>query len=36
MLAGPEGAMRPGLSLDGVHPNRDGYALMRPLAWRVH
>ena len=36
MLAGPEGGMRPGLSLDGVHPNRDGYALMRPLARHVY
>jgi lysophospholipase L1-like esterase len=35
VLAGPEGAMRPGLSLDGVHPNRDGYAAMRALAGRV-
>lgn len=31
-LAGPDGAMRTGWSLDGVHPNRDGYAAMRPLA----
>jgi lysophospholipase L1-like esterase len=35
VLAGPEGAMRSGWSLDGVHPNRDGYAAMRPLARRV-
>jgi lysophospholipase L1-like esterase len=35
VLAGPEGAMRPGLSLDGVHPNQDGYAAMRALAERV-
>lgn len=35
VLATPEGAMRQGLSLDGVHPNRDGYAAMRTLAERV-
>ena len=34
-LSGPEGAMRAGLSLDGVHPNRDGYAAMHALAGRV-
>ena len=34
-LATPEGAMRKGWSLDGVHPNSDGYAAMRPLAERV-
>jgi lysophospholipase L1-like esterase len=35
VLADPQGAMRAGLSLDGVHPNRDGYAAMRVLAERV-
>ena len=32
VLAAPGGAMRAGLSHDGVHPHRAGYALMRPLA----
>ena len=32
VLAQPDGAMRADLSHDGVHPNRSGYALMRPLA----
>jgi lysophospholipase L1-like esterase len=31
-LAGPDGAMKPGLSRDGVHPLKSGYALMKPLA----
>ncbi|WP_010215834.1 SGNH/GDSL hydrolase family protein [Sphingomonas sp. PAMC 26621] len=31
-LATPEGAMKPGLSSDGVHPTPQGYAVMRPLA----
>jgi hypothetical protein len=31
-LATPEGAMKPGLSSDGVHPTAAGYAVMRPLA----
>lgn len=35
VLAGPDGGMRRGWSLDGVHPNRDGYAAMRPLGRRV-
>ncbi|WP_426009945.1 SGNH/GDSL hydrolase family protein [Caulobacter sp. DWR2-3-1b2] len=26
------GAMRPGLAYDGVHPTREGYALMEPIA----
>lgn len=30
-LAGPDGAMKPGVSRDGVHPTRKGYALMKPL-----
>lgn len=34
-LAGPDGGMRAGLSIDGVHPNRDGYAMMRGLAEQV-
>jgi lysophospholipase L1-like esterase len=24
--------MKPGLSSDGVHPTKEGYAIMRPLA----
>lgn len=31
-MATPDGAMRPGLADDGVHPTRKGYALMEPLA----
>ncbi|WP_242185869.1 SGNH/GDSL hydrolase family protein [Sphingomonas sp. CARO-RG-8B-R24-01] len=31
-LATPEGAMKPGLASDGVHPTAQGYAVMRPLA----
>jgi lysophospholipase L1-like esterase len=31
VLVGENRAYRPGLSNDGVHPNADGYALMRPL-----
>ncbi|WP_304191807.1 GDSL-type esterase/lipase family protein [Phenylobacterium aquaticum] len=31
-LAGPDGAMKPGVSRDGVHPLKSGYALMKPLA----
>jgi lysophospholipase L1-like esterase len=31
-LATPAGAFRPELSNDGVHPNSDGYAAMRPIA----
>lgn len=31
-LASADGAMKPEYSLDGVHPNRDGYAAMRTLA----
>jgi len=29
VLAGPNGEFKPELSNDGVHPNRDGYRLMR-------
>lgn len=31
-LADEEGGLKADLSPDGVHPNRDGYQLMRPLA----
>ena len=31
-MAGPDGGMKPGISLDGVHPNAAGYAIMGPLA----
>ncbi len=31
-MADTNGAMRPGLSADGVHPNAAGYAIMGPLA----
>ncbi len=31
-LATAEGAMKPGLASDGVHPTPAGYAVMRPLA----
>jgi lysophospholipase L1-like esterase len=31
-LATADGAMKPGLSSDGVHPNRRGYEAMAPLA----
>jgi len=30
-LVGPDGGMKPGLSDDGVHPNRRAYALMRKV-----
>ncbi|GGE74637.1 SGNH/GDSL hydrolase family protein [Sphingomonas prati] len=32
VLATPEGAMKPGLASDGVHPTPAGYAAMRPVA----
>ncbi|MBX9885437.1 MAG: SGNH/GDSL hydrolase family protein [Novosphingobium sp.] len=32
VLADATGAMKPGLSSDGVHPNAAGYALMDPVA----
>lgn len=35
LLATSEGAMRPGFSLDGVHPNRAGYAAVHVLAMTV-
>jgi lysophospholipase L1-like esterase len=31
-LADEQGAMKPGLSIDGVHPTAAGYAIMAPLA----
>ena len=31
-MAGPDGGMKPGISIDGVHPNAQGYAIMEPLA----
>jgi lysophospholipase L1-like esterase len=31
-MADENGGMRPGLSLDGVHPSAQGYAIMAPLA----
>ncbi len=31
VLTSPTGGMKPELSNDGVHPNLDGYAVMRPL-----
>lgn len=31
-LADKDGGMRPGLSVDGVHPTAEGYAVMSPLA----
>jgi lysophospholipase L1-like esterase len=31
-MATPDGAMKPGLSTDGVHPNAAGYAVMEPIA----
>ena len=31
-LVGANGEFRPDLSNDGVHPNRNGYAIMRKLA----
>lgn len=34
LLAGPAGEFRADLSNDGVHPNRDGYRLMRALVER--
>jgi lysophospholipase L1-like esterase len=31
-MSGPNGAMKPGLASDGVHPTAAGYAIMAPLA----
>jgi lysophospholipase L1-like esterase len=30
-MATPDGAMKPELTLDGVHPNKAGYAVMAPI-----
>lgn len=30
-MATPEGAMKPELTLDGVHPNKAGYAVLAPM-----
>lgn len=30
-LTTPDGAMKPELGPDGVHPNKAGYALMKPI-----
>lgn len=35
ILATVDGALRPEFAIDGVHPNRDGYAAMRKLAASV-
>lgn len=35
VLAGPNGELRPEWGPDGVHPNKAGYALMRPVAERA-
>jgi lysophospholipase L1-like esterase len=34
-LATPDGAFRPELSNDGVHPNAAGYAVMRKIAGKT-
>lgn len=34
-MAQADGAMKPGLASDGVHPTRQGYDVMRPLALRA-
>jgi len=31
-MVGEDGGMKEGISLDGVHPNAAGYAIMEPLA----
>jgi lysophospholipase L1-like esterase len=31
-MAGSDGGMKPGISIDRVHPNAAGYAIMEPLA----
>jgi lysophospholipase L1-like esterase len=31
-MAGADGGMKEGISIDGVHPNAAGYAMMEPLA----
>jgi lysophospholipase L1-like esterase len=30
-MATPDGAMKPELTLDGVHPNKAGYNVMEPI-----
>lgn len=35
VLADSEGGLKDALANDGLHPNRDGYAAMRPLAERA-
>jgi lysophospholipase L1-like esterase len=30
-MATPDGAMKPELTLDGVHPNKAGYAVLKPI-----
>jgi len=35
VLATPDGGMKPEYSLDGVHPNADGYLAIAPLARRA-
>jgi len=34
-MAQSDGAMKPGLASDGVHPTRQGYDVMRPLALKA-
>jgi lysophospholipase L1-like esterase len=34
-MAMPDGAMKPSLTIDGVHPNQAGYDVMAPLAERA-
>ena len=34
-MANSEGGLQDALGNDGLHPNRDGYAAMRPLAERA-
>jgi lysophospholipase L1-like esterase len=34
-LTDPEGGMQPGLANDGLHPNRDGYAIIKPILERA-
>jgi lysophospholipase L1-like esterase len=34
-MADEQGAMKPGLASDGVHPTQEGYAVMNPIAERA-
>jgi lysophospholipase L1-like esterase len=34
-MADENGGMKPGISIDGVHPNAAGYAIMEPLAQKA-